>query len=145
MQEYLFHGKRKDNGKWIEGSLSIAFGKYYICPEITSIFQRADGGVCLGSFIEVISDTVGQYTGEVDKNGRRIFEGSIVRYTKRLLDGADVPCINTVEYSKGGFIVDGFGLDNWYVDARRSIEVIGNIHDTPVCSPNITGCDTGDW
>ena len=122
MREILFRGKRTDNGEWVKGDLYITHTGAH---EIGSY----DAEINIERFtFDVIPETVGQYTGLTDKNGKRIFEGDIVSLVKH--DGliykvVYVPCRYELVNSKG---VNCFVLD---IYKSENIEVIGNIHDNP--------------
>lgn len=119
----LYRGKQKYNGEWIEGYLFCIWDKAYILWGTTNDIPN---------MVEVIPETVGQYTGLTDKNGKKIFEGDKVnvntnkdtlchRYEGRNL------VIEFDEYHR--FIANGrlaYPLCNHY-----EWEVIGNIHDKP--------------
>lgn len=92
------------------------------------------------SGIEVDYKTIGQYTGITDKNGKRIFEGDIVKTETYLWHGENkkerVARIGFVVYDEKfcqfGIYIKNFSscfiLHRWKGDSN---EVIGNIHDNP--------------
>lgn len=132
MREILFRGKRGDNGEWVEGFYLVAAGMPFI-----SVFAVREP-------ILVETETVGQYTGFTDKNGKKIFEGDIVKWSHIFL-GNDRPYhIGRVAYRKAQFVVENrdvfahcgtcsepFGCACRMDDTNRDFEVIGNIHDNP--------------
>lgn len=139
MREILFRGKRKDNGEWIAGYLIIADERWFIL--ITDNIQTysftclKDGEYIFGKFIEVIPETVGQYTGELDKNGTKIFEGDIVD-VKYNIDYVGVAKerigMFRVVFHNGCFMkakIKGCGL--YHIISTDEHTVIGNIHDNP--------------
>ena len=138
MREILFRGKRTDNSEWIYGNYCYDELIDKSGYEDLIIEYPADGEIR-----RVIPETIGQYTGLTDKNGKKIFEGDIVKITDRNV------CFETMAVIEFG---NPNGLYNWgwqlkplenkpfaieilhWVDMEDSgafIEVIGNIHDNP--------------
>lgn len=119
MREILFRGKRIDNGEWILGGYAKCNNRHYILPDIDLI-----RGEWVFKNIEVIPETVGQYTGLTDKNGKKIFEGDIVKNSR------DVGLLYYKE-KNSAFTVKGWEYGYWLWHDKEDIEVIGNIYDNP--------------
>lgn len=135
MREILFRGKRVDSDKWVEGyyvHISEGEGTY----DCEHHLIQTDYKGRLGLRYEVIPETVGQFTGLFDKDGKRVFEGDILSQIDHH-DGSELTRVVKYEMSCGscctqviGFGASGRGhLDFIKLDER--FKVIGNIHDDP--------------
>ena len=146
-REILFRGKRTYNGKWVEGSLVVTSqGGAYI---ISTVEDKRDATVLVNQCsLNVDPETVGQYTGLTDKNGKKIFEGDIVRATIERAERCQSPRIENgvIGYDCIGMIglilyKDKNGENVWsdfFNELSLSgliedyyFEIIGNIHDNP--------------
>lgn len=143
MREILFRGKRKDNGEWVYGNhlFDDVSGKHYIVPfgNITESEKVGQDGCCYCVGFEVIPSTVEQYTGLTDKNGKKIFEGDIIRFDENLYT-VQRECDTPGGYwAETGYILKHIGwsdymsftstIDDWENECQ--VFIIGNIHDNP--------------
>lgn len=130
MREILFRGKRDDNGEWVVSNCIMQFHGVKFAPRLWAI---GDG------WVEVIPETVGEFTGLTDKNGTEIFEGDIVRtlapcYIDKYIKGV----VEFGEYSTSYQSSNVGYYVNWSLNKNiaiyckiNDIEIIGNIHDNP--------------
>lgn len=123
MREILFRGKgnpKYNDGPWYEGYLKYDGEDYQILD--------AEYGSCART---VLPETVGQFTGLTDKNGKKIFEGDIV---KGLFVFGEISSVVIFKYGSFGieWNIDEIKVLDPFLGLRNiECEVIGNIHDNP--------------
>lgn len=142
-RETLFRGKRSDDGAWVEGHLiqlqvDNFLHSIIITPSDTlDVVNEEYALAFMSSEVNVVDpDTVGQLTGLLDKNGKKIFKDDVLSLT---YDGYTFNC--PVEFKDGAFIViknnafNGGDADmttvGWLKHDDYRYEVVGNIHDNP--------------
>ena len=129
MREILFRGKRMDNGEWFDGFYTCVADVHYI---LSGIFDSLINGIINTRGYKVIPETVCQFTGLYDKNGRKIFEGDIVEGNSEYF---------TYTHPYGKVVYDGgqylISFDDVLEDIEclgawaNDVEIIGNIYDNP--------------
>lgn len=124
MREILFRGKKNNSNDWVYGNL--------FNPDKADTPTQ----ICMGTHIvricyEIDPETVGEFTGRTDKNGKKIFEGDIIKGKVHEMNGYRVRK-GVVEYHDVGFIMN-LEPNSWY-DQKNippDCEIIGNIYDNP--------------
>ena len=139
MREILFRGKQIDNGEWVYGYYEFYNGGHYINVQTDRVNS---GGYPIREFIEVIPETVGQHTGLTNRNGKKIFEGDIVKEKYEVFVSARAKekrvKIGYVEYESNSLCCGYYAYfwndtEKWRGNfaIHCGCEVIGNIHDNP--------------
>ncbi len=142
MREIIFRGKRMDNGEWVYGwpfadtaDCSLKKVGKCVCPHDGSEYFIVEWVDDFHEYEEreVIPDTVGQYTGLTDKNGKRIFEGDIVKTSDITHEGViQIPGESFEIAMRKGCWAMVAGEDWDFLETNHEcIQVIGNIHDNP--------------
>ena len=129
MREILFRGKRVDNGELVYGWLCRVGDKY------ANIVEKDTEVLC-----SVSTKTIGQYMGLTDKNGKKIFEGDILKIIHKYQSPFDDDTKEYTDITTDVVFFDDEGLCFSYgkspflcvVDnVTAEYEVVGNIHDNP--------------
>ena len=142
MREILFRGKQVSDGEWIEGYVfpQVIDGGYAPLCITTEPICANDYSEILGNWAIVDSSTVGQYTGLTDKNGKKIFEGDILKIIDKYQSPFDDDTNEYTDITTDVVHFDDEGLCFSYgkspflcvVDnVTAEYEVSGNIHDNP--------------
>ena len=127
MREILFKAKRKDGGKWIEGYYQKG---YDLLGNEEHLIFHADS-YKVWEYAEIVPETICQFTGLCDKNGKKIWENDILMAH---LDESypEDTTYETVEWGVAGWVThEANSVDRQYLDEfdLEHFEVVGNIFD----------------
>lgn len=133
MREILFRGKRVDNGEWVEGYYVKATHHWHehgVHEDwIVGGASQNGGWFTVNNRYAVVAETVGQFTGVIDRNDNKIFEGDIVDAWNCC--GEKHVVGKPVGWSKLFCSWESGDCNGMYGDNVCSYEVIGNIFDSP--------------
>lgn len=130
MREILFKAKRKDNGKWVEGYYQK---RYDLLGNEEHLIFHADS-YTVWEYAEIDPETLCQFTGFYDKNGKKIWENDICDRKEKypeVVKMTDGDWTLDYSYAIGRDYGNGYCNLGFYVNERKCVEVIGNIFDNP--------------
>lgn len=126
MREILFRAKRMDNEKWVEGNYVEKYdllGKRHLILYVDNYVRW--------KCVEIVPETLCQFTGLYDKNGKKIWENDILMAHLDESYPEDVT-YETVEWNFAGWVThEANSIDRQYLDKfdTEHFEVVGNIFD----------------
>lgn len=127
-REILFKAKRKDNGKWVEGYYRripcMGMLEHYIMPRNPK--NRMEQ-------YAIDPDTICQYTGLTDKNGKKIWENDILKANLDESYPEDITYIKILWNECGFCVNENYSTDIWTLEKwdAEHFQVCGNIFDNP--------------
>jgi uncharacterized phage protein (TIGR01671 family) len=126
-REIKFRGKRNSNEEWVYGLPS--YGSGGAVGRITGWTEPGDDSIGAYFDVEVIPESIGEFTGVKDRNRKEIYEGDIIRMDNMLF---------TITYLNDSFLGKAHGnhfrykiKEHYSFYPYSDVEVIGNIYDNP--------------
>lgn len=141
MRDAIYHGKRIEDGTWIEGPLTITkiqpvSGEAYFIYEILDITRgEFPNDFMSGTADPVFPETIEQYIGRADICGNKIFGGHIVKHYNQISVGQpEAFTVVSIVWDKKRYRwsqYDPVTNEFYTVSDDCVFEIIGNVIDNP--------------
>lgn len=118
-REIMFRGRRIDNGEWVFGSLIQSDIRCYIVEEWNEATDESTSHC-------VEPTTVGQFTGNFDRIGNKLFEGDLIKFMS-----GNIGVVIFSTYKSTFSVTDTEGKGGRYGFVSKYITRVGNIYDNP--------------
>ena len=132
-REILFKAKRLDNGEWVEGYyLNVAKINHFICTGKIKL-DGAVKGIIAPEMYAIDPNTLCQYTGLTDKNGKKIWENDILKANLDESYPEDITYIKILRNECRFCVNENYSTDIWTLEKwdAEHFQVCGNIFDNP--------------
>ena len=144
MREILFRAKQIDDGEWVEGYYAMMVKenliRHYIIQNcaLTGLFDDPEENMYFND-VEINPETLCQFTGLTDKNGKRIWENDILHVIEKMgnnvyHNGSLISAPRwrnesdfKVEFTPGSLM----NVQRFVNDLNIECEIIGNVFDNP--------------